>query len=148
MLESLFKKPAGWRPATLFKKYSSTDVFLWSLQNFCKIFKKTFLYRTPPVAAFVFFLKSNSTDISQPCYDVLLIFSPRHLVWCIKSWTRLFINSSSIAKFSKQLRQGVPYKAENWHAWSHGQYFSKHRFLAICQCAFKDFFSKSEQTRR
>ena len=36
----------------------------------------------------------------------------------------------------KQLRQGVPYKAENWHTWSYEQYFSKHRFLDICRCVF------------
>ena len=26
--------------------------------------------------------------------------------------------------------------AETWHAWSQEQYFSKHRFLDICRCAF------------
>ena len=26
------------------------------------------------------------------------------------------------------------YKAENWHALSHEQYFWKHNFLDICQC--------------
>ena len=30
----------------------------------------------------------------------------------------------------------MPYKAENWHAPSHEQYFSEHRFLDICQYAF------------
>ena len=35
------------------------------------------------------------------------------------------------------LYQGVPYKAEAWHACSQEQYFSKHRFLDIYQCAFK-----------
>ena len=48
----------------------------------------------------------------------------------------MYINLSSIVRFSKSLRQGVPYKAENWHALSHEQYFSKHRFLDICRCAF------------
>ena len=38
--------------------------------------------------------------------------------------------------FSK-LRQGVSYKAKNWHAWSYEQYFLKHRFLDIYQCVFK-----------
>ena len=33
---------------------------------------------------------------------------------------------------NKQLCQGVSYKAENWHASSHEQYFSKYRFLDIC----------------
>ena len=32
----------------------------------------------------------------------------------------------------------MPYKAENWHALSHEQYFSQHRrFLDIYRCAFK-----------
>ena len=31
----------------------------------------------------------------------------------------------------------LPYKAENWHALSHEQCFSKHRFLDICRCVFK-----------
>ena len=72
----------------------------------------------------------------QPCYDVRTIFSSRHIVWCIKSRARLFIKLSSIVRFSKYLRQGVPYEAENWHAWSLEQYFSKHRFLDICRYAF------------
>ena len=32
-------------------------------------------------------------------------------------------------------RQGVPYKAENWHTWSYEQYFPKNRFLDTCRCA-------------
>ena len=47
---------------------------------------------------------------------------------------------SSIARFPKSLCQGVAYKAENWNALSHEQYFSKHRFLDICQCAFNNSF--------
>ena len=38
----------------------------------------------------------------------------------------MFINLSSIVGFF-----------ENWHALLHEQYFWKHRFLAICRCAFK-----------
>ena len=30
------------------------------------------------------------------------------------------------------------YQAGNWHALSHEQYFSKHRFLDICRCVFKE----------
>ena len=30
----------------------------------------------------------------------------------------------------------MPFKAENWHALSHEQYFLKHRFVDICRCAF------------
>ena len=33
---------------------------------------------------------------------------------------------------------GLPYEAENWHAWSYEQYFSKHCFLDICRRAFKN----------
>ena len=52
--------------------------------------------------------------------------------------TRLLINLSSIARFSKLFCQGVPYKAENWYALSHEQYFSQHHFLNICRCAFSE----------
>ena len=62
--------------------------------------------------------------------------SERRIVWCIKKKTCLFTNLSLISRFSKQLHQGVLYKAETWHALSQEQYFSKHHFLDICQCAF------------
>ena len=107
----------------------------------CKISKKTFFTEHLRWLLLLlrwlllYFLKKA---ISQPCYDVLIIFYSRHIVWCIKSRTRLFINLSSIVKFSKQLHQSVPCKAKNWHAWSLEQYFSKHRFVDICRCAFKD----------
>ena len=29
----------------------------------------------------------------------------------------------------------MPYKAENWHALSHQQYFLRHGFVDICRCA-------------
>ena len=61
-----------------------------------------------------------------------IFFSSRDIVWCMQSRTRLFVNLLSIVRLSKQLHQGVPYKAENWHAWSHEQYFSKYHFLGIC----------------
>ena len=32
----------------------------------------------------------------------------------------------------------MPYKAKNWHALSHEQYFPKHCFLDICRCVFKE----------
>ena len=83
-----------------------------------------------------FFKKYYLTAISQPCYDVLIIFSSRHIFWCIKSRTCLFVYLSSIVRFSKKLRNGVLYKAENWHTWWYEQYFSKHRFLDVCRCAF------------
>ena len=82
--------------ACKFIKDSNTGVFLWSLGNF----KNNFSYRTPPVtvpappvAASVFFLKKYySAAISQPCYDVLIIFFSRHIDWCVKTRTRLLIN--------------------------------------------------------
>ena len=58
------------------------------------------------------------------------------IVWCIKSRTLLFTNLSLFSRFSKQLHQGIHYKAETWHVLSQGQYFSKHHFLDICQYAF------------
>ena len=81
MLESLFKKLAGLR---LHKKNSKT-VFSCKV---CKIFKNSFCYRTPPVtasaplvAASVFFLKRHYlTAISQPYYDVQILFSSGHIV--------------------------------------------------------------------
>ena len=42
-------KLKGWRPVTLLKKDSYTGVFC----EYYEIFKNTFLYRTPPVAAFL-----------------------------------------------------------------------------------------------
>ena len=72
----------------------------------------------------IFFLKKRPNNLS-----FLIRF--RHIVWCVKSWTRLFLNFSSIVRFS-----GSTYKAENLHALWHEQNFSKHRFLDICQCAF------------
>ena len=65
-------------------------------------------------------------------------FSSQHVIDIsnLNSSDSLFINLLSIGRFSKNLRQGVPYKAKNWHALSHEQYFSKHSFLDICQCAF------------
>ena len=87
----------------------------------CEIFMNTFSYRTPPltasappVAASVFFLKKV---LLNSYFATLLwrtiFFSSRNIIWCIQSRTRLFINLSSIVRFSKWLRQGVPYKAEN-----------------------------------
>ena len=65
-------------------------------------------------------------------------FSSQHVIDIsnLNSSDSLFINLLSIGRFSKNLLQGVPCKAKNWHALSHEQYFSKHSFLDICQCAF------------
>ena len=47
LCQSLFKKAAGLRPATLLKKYSDTG-------EFCKFFKSAYFYRKQlPVAASV-----------------------------------------------------------------------------------------------
>ena len=56
-------------------------------------------------------------------------FSSLHNDWCIKNQARLFINLLSIVIFSEEFRQGVPYEAENWHGWSHQQYFLKRVLL-------------------
>ena len=93
-------------------KFLRTGFFIVTQVFSCevgKIFKSTFSYRTPPVtasalpvAASVFFLKKYYLiAISQSCYDVLIIFSSRYIVWCIKSRTLLFINLSSIVRFSE-----------------------------------------------
>ena len=52
----------------------------------------------------------------------------KKLLYLNKYQTRLFTNLSSIVRFSKEVRQGVPYKAEHWLALSHEQNFSKNRF--------------------
>ena len=112
----------------------------------CEIFKNTLSYRTPPWLLlllrwlFLYLIKKVLLNSNfATLLDVLIIFSSQHTVRSIKIRTRLFINLPSIVRFSKYLCQDVLYKAENWHAWSHEQYFSKHRFLDICQCAFKNF---------
>ena len=61
-----------------------------------------------------------------------------------KSNYRLFINFSSIVRFSKYLCQGVPYKAESWNIWSYEKYLSKHLFLDICHLAFKNIYISKE----
>ena len=65
--------------------------------------------------------------ILQLCYD----FATRRLMYKkSNSFIYKFVVNCQI------LHQVVPYEAEAWHAWSQGQYFSKHRFLDICPCAF------------
>ena len=59
----------------------------------------------------------------------------RNIVWCIKSWTRLFLICRQLSGFLNSSVRG--YKAENWHALSHEQYFSKNRFLGIFRFSFK-----------
>ena len=104
----------------------------------------------------LYYFKNNWTAISQRlfskkclCCNALLILSSHHVlerqvVWCIKSRTSLFANLSSIFRFSKQLHlhQGILYKAENWHALSHEQNFSKHNYLDHSQNAFNQFWNE------
>ena len=106
-------------------------------------------YGTHPVAASSF-LKSNLKTISKKCKprkifkEMPLLWCPNNfffskhfwIVRCIKRPTCLLINMSSINRFSKELCQGVPYKAKNWHTLSHEQYFSKHRFVDTSRCVF------------
>ena len=71
-----------------------------------------------------------------PCYDVLiLIFSQqvleKHRLMYKKS-NKVVFKLLSIVRLSKYLRQGVLFKAGNWHALSHEQCFSKHRFQISC----------------
>ena len=55
-----------WRPVTLLKRDSSTGVFLW---NLCEIFKNTFFYRTPLVAA-----SGNSEEVIKTDCHLLCCF--------------------------------------------------------------------------
>ena len=67
--------------------------------------------------------------------NYVFFFLNRDIIWCMESQTRLFV---CYVSFFQITLLGCAFKAENWHALSHEQYFSKHRFLDICQCAFKD----------
>ena len=126
VLESLFQKLVGWRPATLLKKRLQSRRFP---VKFAKFFRTHFLQNTSSasfclsVGCFCIFLKIFLKNFLNSYFTTLLwrinIFSSRHIVWCIKSGARLFMNLSSIVRF-----------------WSLEQYCSKHRFLDICWCAF------------
>ena len=67
-----------------------------------------------------------------PCYDVLILFSSRQVFekhrLMYKKSNKVLFKLLSIGRLSKYLRQGVLFKAGNWHALSHEQCFSKHRF--------------------
>ena len=136
---SLFKEIAGWRLTILLKRLQRRYFSV----KFAKFFKNTYftqalrwLLNFTSSGCFCIFLKKYLNSHFATLLWRTNNFSSRHIFWCIKSWARLFISLSSIVRFSKYLCQGVPYEAENWHAWSHEQYFSKHRFLDICRCAF------------
>ena len=87
--------------------------------------------------------KSYKTAISHSCEhpwrpnNIFSSITLRDIVLCIKSQTRLFIYFSSIVSFF----QIKPIKLEKWHALSHEQYFSVHRFLDICRCTFNNCYS-------
>ena len=51
-----------------------------------------------------------------------------HMGWCIKSRTCLSVYLSPNVRISNKHCQNMSYKAENWHALSHEQYFLKFRF--------------------
>ena len=77
-----------------------------------------------------FFKECNEMAVAilQLWYD----FSTHRLMYRKSNWfVYKFVVNCQI------LYQLVPYEAEAWHAWSQEQYFSKHLFLDICQCAFK-----------
>ena len=76
----------------------------------CKVFKNSF------------FIKHFNRFLEKcPCYYVLIIFTSQHVL----ETHRLFINFSSIIRFSKWIHQIEPFKAQRWHALSHEQFFLK-----------------------
>ena len=92
------------RLATSLKK-TPTQVFSCEIY---KIFKNIFPCRTPlitasapPVAASVFFLKCYLQLFCNLVMTYWIFFSSWHIVWYIKSWTRLFTNLLSIVRFSE-----------------------------------------------
>ena len=140
----------------VYSKSSNSSGFNPILQKFYEMICEIIISKTV-CGIFLFFCQSRfinnfmeKNNIEEqfwclkkwPCYDVLIILSSQQVLdTCLmykKSRTRLIINLSSNVGSSKQLRQGVPCKAKNCHAFlSHEQYFSKHRFLDIGRCAFK-----------
>ena len=73
----------------------------------------------------------TSTNFKFPCYYVLIIFSSQHVLEVHRLMFKRQTRLPSVVSFSNYLYQGVLYKAENWHALSHEQYFSKHRFFFV-----------------
>ena len=62
-----------------------------------------------------------------------------HVIWCIKSRTLLFIHLSPVVSFSKYVCQNMPPWSWKLACFITCTYFSKHRLLYICHCAFKCF---------
>ena len=79
-----------------------------------------------------------------PCYNILIIFSSEHVLdtsLMYNSRTHLFINLSSIVRFSKYLYQGLPNKAEHCMFYHMNNTF-RNTDLDICACAFNQNKSK------
>ena len=83
----------------------------------------------------------------QSCYDVLFFFFSarfRDIAWCMKSWTRTFINLLSIVKFSKWLRQGVPYETKFWHGYISNTFRNTVSVDMPLTISLKQLFSKKK----
>ena len=103
-----------------------------SNEIFIKIYKETSLFAHSIKGLKVNLLNIHHTpDISSSWYVML----ERHLVWCIKSWTRSFTYLSSLVGYF-QITPDIPYKAENWRALSHVQCYLIYRCLDICRNTF------------
>ena len=79
-----------------------------------------------------------------PCYNILIIFSSENVLdtsLMYNSRTHLFINLSSIVRFSKYLYQGLPNKAEHCMFYHMNNTF-RNTDLDICACAFNQNKSK------
>ena len=91
----------------LYWKKCPTQVFLCEV---CEISYNTFFNRAPPVTASAPLVAASVFSISQPCYDILIIFCSWHIIWCLKCWTPLFINLLSIVRFSKLITWRILFK--------------------------------------
>ena len=72
MLESLFSKVAGLRPATILKE-AETQLFSCEIYE---ILKNTFYYRTPPVAATL-----HENKYLSHFHNISFCFLYENLVW-------------------------------------------------------------------
>ena len=89
------------------------------------------------MAASVFFLKKYY--FATLSWRTNIFFFSTHCLMYKKS--NSFVYKFAVnCQVSKELRQGLPYKAEYLHVWLQEQYFLKHHFLYICRCAFKCYF--------
>ena len=109
-------KLQAWRSATLLKRDSNTGVFLCEI---CEIFKNTFFYRTPPVAAsvkdcIIFLTSSRETSLNWNFFCILY-FS---LIFKTLKWY-----SCSFSKSDNDLDLGI--------------YGFKFKVFNICEVVFK-----------